>query len=104
MISVCPTSDSNYHLVNGQCFYFENKILKTYTDAKANCADKMERYGRGRLFEPQTLEMSYMVAKKGNYVLDTGSPFHIVNDINLLSPSSRKSHYQELGGFTSGPI
>ena len=47
-----------------KCFYLEEKI-KTYNDAKTNCAKKP-----GRLFEPKSYESSVMVAK---YVRDVSS-------------------------------
>merc|ERR1711962_1207381 len=61
----CPTSDPKYSWVNGKCLYFE-KTSMNYEDAKSNCANKMARYGKGRLFEPKSHNMSEMVAAKAN--------------------------------------
>ena len=35
-----------------------------YADAKDNCATKMARYGKGRLYEPKSLDSSETVAAK----------------------------------------
>jgi len=76
----CPTSDPYYALVIDQCLYFE-KIEMNYTDAKVNCANKMARYGKGRLYEPKSLDSSETVAAKF-FELSLIDYFYIgVNDI-----------------------
>ena len=55
-------SGPEYHWIEGKCIYYEKTRLK-YEAAKANCATKIER---GRLFEPKSLTMSKMVARKAN--------------------------------------
>ena len=64
----CPSSDSHYALVMGQCLYFEETTMN-YTEAKTNCANKMTSYGLGRLFEPKSYNMSEMVAAKAKDIL-----------------------------------
>ena len=52
-----------------------------YADAKVNCANKMARYGKGRLYEPKSLDSSETVAAKANE-LSLDNYFLIgVNDI-----------------------
>ena len=45
----CPTSEPNYHVVNGRCIFVE-KSEKNYEEAKQNC--EVVFGGNSRLFEP----------------------------------------------------
>ena len=54
----CPTDDSNYHMINGRCFYFQKASLR-WEKAKEGCRDKFPL--GGILFEPKTWEESKAV-------------------------------------------
>ena len=54
----CPSNDSNYHMINGKCYYIQ-KVGLAWEKAKEGCRDKFVL--GGKLFEPSTWEESKAV-------------------------------------------
>ena len=57
----CPTENPNYHYILGRCYFFETQVLD-FDSAQANCGSKFPR--GGHLFEPTSLLLNKIVAKK----------------------------------------
>ena len=81
-VHICPTEDLDYKTINGRCFYFEKNKLD-FENAKANCKEKLQLYGQGKLFEPDTLAESNKLAKISDSIFPNGAwPYIGVNDMS----------------------
>ena len=66
-IQPCPIDDSNFKLIDNQCFYFSmDDSGPTQETAQENCKEKMGPYGGGHLFEPKSLTKNFKVAEIAN--------------------------------------
>ena len=78
--NTCPTSESGYIIVNNKCIYLESSRMN-HANAKLNCLAKMECYGFGRLFEPQSKSMNDLVATEARNVFGDDFVYIGFNDI-----------------------
>merc|ERR1712172_414254 len=61
----CPTDDLQYGLMDdGRCVYFEIARL-TYEEAIKNCHEKLETFGGGVLYEPNSTHELKRIMKMG---------------------------------------
>ena len=60
----CPTDDSRYGLMDGRCVYFE-QVRLTYEEAIENCHEKLETFGGGVLYEPNSTHELKRIMKMG---------------------------------------
>ena len=57
--SQCPTEESGYRFIEGNCYFFEIIYEMNYEAAKQNCHTKFN--GMGKMFEPKTLAINEKV-------------------------------------------
>ena len=82
-IQPCPIDDSNFKLIDNQCFYF-SKVGMLQTTAEENCKEKMGPYGGGRLFEPKSLTKNFKVAEIANDVFGPSHPWPFIGVTDKL--------------------
>ena len=79
----CPMDDSNFKLIDNQCFYF-SKYGPNLTAAEENCKEKMRPYGGGQLFEPKSLSKNNRVAEIANALWGPSHPFPYIGVTDKL--------------------
>ena len=80
VVHICPTEDLGYRKIDGRCFYFEKNKLD-FENAKANCKEKLQLYGQGKLFEPNTQAENDKIAKISESILPKTWPHIGVTDM-----------------------
>ena len=70
-----------------------------YEDAKSNCANKMARYGKGRLFEPKSYNMSEIVSAKAHEIFKGGYFWIGINDIDQQYTYVYESKIKQMSDF-----
>ena len=79
----CPIDDSNFKLIDNQCFYF-SKYGSNLTAAEENCKEKMRPYGGGQLFEPKSLSKNNRVAEIANALWGPSHPYPYIGVTHKL--------------------
>ena len=79
--------NSAYHLIDNQCYYFENKTL-SHDQAKHNCKNKFRGMGVGKLFEPSSFAMNKIISQRG-WTIFGRSVWAFIG----VDDTSKESHY-----------
>ena len=77
----CPDDDTNYALIEGVCYFFENSKM-WHSTAQENCNNHIVNGTKGRLFEPRTLETNDFVFSNFTSVHGNQNIFIGIDDIN----------------------